>query len=275
MRFLVVLVSVSAALALVAASGLMNWVFMSSLGKSQFEQQILGAVSVAVSAFLALLPTLILWAYREGRPAFILLGLPVFLAFAAFSLSSAIGFAAKNRGSISEDRALAATKLAGIRHEIEETETKLKVLGAFHPFPALQEWMRGLEQDRRWQSSKSCQDATADASRSFCKGYFELKAEAARASEAGRPEERVAGLKRESRQPEDQGAGREADNQAAVVARVLGLPATQVERGLTLFLAVLVEIGAALGLYFATGHPITGGTASARRSRGLEIGFGQ
>jgi hypothetical protein len=37
MRFLVVLVSVSAALALIAASGLMNWVFMSSLGKSEFE----------------------------------------------------------------------------------------------------------------------------------------------------------------------------------------------------------------------------------------------
>jgi hypothetical protein len=183
MRFLVGFVSVGAAMALIAASGLMNWVFMSSLGKSEFEQHILGAVSVAVSAFLALLPTLVLWAYREGRSVFILLGLPVFLAFGAFSLSSAVGFAAKNRGSISEDRALAATKLAGIRHEIEETETKLKTLGTSHPFPALQESLRGLEQDRRWQSSKSCTDATADASRSFCKGYVDLKAEAVRASE--------------------------------------------------------------------------------------------
>jgi hypothetical protein len=271
MRFLVGLVSVGAALALIAASGLMNWVFMSSLGKSEFEQQLLGAVSVAVSAFLALLPTLILWAYREGRPAFILLGLPVFLAFAAFSLSSAVGFAAKNRGSVSEDRALAASKLAGVRHEIEETETKLKVLGASHPFPALQELLRGLEQDRRWQSSKGCQDATTDGSRVFCKGYFNLKAEAARASEAGRLEERVAGLKRESHQLEDQGAGREADNQAAVLARVLELPAMQVERGLTCFLAVLVEIGAALGLYFATGHLMTGGSASAQRGRGVTL----
>jgi hypothetical protein len=32
------------------------------------------------------------------------------------------------------------------------------------------------------------------------------------------------------------------------------MPATEVERGLMLFLAVLVEIGAALGIYFATGH---------------------
>jgi hypothetical protein len=114
--------------------------------------------------------------------------------------------------------------------------------------------LRGLEQDRRWRSSKECLDATADASRAFCKGYFELKAEAARASEAGHLEGQLAGLKRESRQLEEQGAGREADNQAAVLGRVTGLPAAQIERSLTLFLAILVEIGAALGLYFATGH---------------------
>ena len=67
MRFLVVVVGAGAALTFIGASGLMNWVFMTSLGKSEFEQQILGAVSVAVSVFLALLPTLLLWAYRERR----------------------------------------------------------------------------------------------------------------------------------------------------------------------------------------------------------------
>ena len=65
MRFLVVVVSAGAALTFVVASGLMNWVFMTSLGRSEFEQHILGAVSVAVSAFLALLPTLLLWATKD------------------------------------------------------------------------------------------------------------------------------------------------------------------------------------------------------------------
>ena len=185
MRFLVVVVSAGAALAFIAASGLMNWVFMTSLGKSEFEQHILGGVSVAVSAFLALFPTLLVWAFRERRTLYIILGVPVFLAFAAFSLSSAVGFAAKNRGSVSEDRALAAAKLAGIRHELEQGETKLQTLGVSRPVAVIEESLRGLEQDRRWQSSKSCQEATADASRTFCKGYFDLKAEAARANEAG------------------------------------------------------------------------------------------
>ncbi|MGO9486633.1 MAG: hypothetical protein ACLPX9_19005 [Rhodomicrobium sp.] len=126
MRFLVLVVGAGAALTFVVASGLMNWVFMTSLGKSEFEQQILGAVSVAVSAFLALLPTLLVWAFRERRVAYMVLGVPVFLAFAAFSLSSAVGFAAKNRGSIGEDRALASERLVNLKHELSGTESKLK-----------------------------------------------------------------------------------------------------------------------------------------------------
>ncbi len=268
MRFLVVLVSVMAALALIAASGLMNWVFMTSLGKSEFEQTILGAVSVAVSAFLALLPTLLLWAYRERRTLYIILGVPVFFAFAAFSLSSAVGFAAKNRGNISEDRALATTKLVAVRHEIAEAEVKRKAFEHPKPLSVLQESLRGLEQDRRWQSTKGCEEATADASRAFCRAYFELKAEAAASTEAARMEAQITELRTRMHQLEEAGAGREADNQAAVLARVFGLEAAKVERGLTFFLAVLVEIGAALGLYFATGHMRT---ERRRWGRGSEL----
>ena len=40
----------------------------------------------------------------------------------------------------------------------------------------------------------------------------------------------------------------------SVVATSSAVASTNVERGLMLFLAVLVEVGAALGIYFATGH---------------------
>src|SRR5215470_12876005 len=179
MRFLVVLISLGAALTLIGASGLMNWVFMTSLGKSAFDRYILGAVSFAVTAFIALLPTLLVWAWRERRPVYIIVGVPVFLAFAAFSLSSAVGFASRNRGSLDEDRLLVTARLADVKREIETTGTVLKALETVRPFAAVQESLRGLEQDRRWQSSKFCEAATVDASRSFCKDYFEVKANAA------------------------------------------------------------------------------------------------
>ena len=227
MRFVVVAVGTGAALTFVVASGLMNWVFMTSLGKSEFEQHILGAVSVAVSAFLALLATALAWAFRERRIAYIVLGVPVFLAFAAFSFSSAVGFAAKNRGSIGEDRALAGERLTTLRHEISETETKLKALGTPRPAAVMDELLRGLQQDHRWASSKECADATADASRSFCKDYFDLKAEAALALEARRYDERIAEWKRDAHGLEEQGAGRQADNQAAVLASIYTRKAAQ------------------------------------------------
>jgi hypothetical protein len=254
MRFLVVVVSTGAALALIGASSLMNWVFMTSLGKSDFEQQIFGAVSVAVSAFIALLPALILWARRERRFVFVVLGVPVFLAFVAFSLSSAVGFAAKNRGSLTEDRTLATSRLTAVKQDIAEAEAKRKALGAPRPAAVVEQAVREFELDRKWMWSKECQDATSEALRSYCKGYFELKAEAARAAELARLDEKLDGLRNEARHYEEKGAGREADNQAAVLASLLGFQAVNIERGLTLFLAVLVEIGAALGLYFATGH---------------------
>ena len=254
MRFLVVVVTTVATLAFIAASGLMNWVFMTSLGKSEFEQQIFGAVSIAVSAFIAFFPTLILWAWRERRFAFVGLGLPVFLAFVAFSLSSAVGFAAKNRGSMMEDRSLVTARLAGVRREIEEAEAGRKALGAPRPVAVVQEAMRGLEHDHKWRWSKECQNAINEAERSFCKAYADLKVEAARASEFASIEKKIGTLKSQARGYEERGGGREADNQAAVLANLLGWQPVMVERGLTLYLAVLVEIGAAFGLYFATGH---------------------
>ena len=166
MRFLVMVVSAGAAL--IGASGFMNYAFMTSLGKSEAEQQILGAVSIAVSAFLALLPTLLLWAYREHRLLYVMLGVPVFLAFAAFSLSSAVGFAAKNRGSLSEERALVTERLAGVNYEIADIETKLAPFGTVKPSSVLAEALHGLEQDRRWQSSKACEAATAADRRAVC-----------------------------------------------------------------------------------------------------------
>jgi len=264
MRLLVVGVTVGATLAFIAASCSMNWAFMTSLGKSEFEQQIFGSVSVAVSAFIALLPTLILLAWRERRFLYVTLGVPVFLAFVAFSLSSAIGFAAKNRGSITEDRSLATSRLAGVRQELGEMEAKRNALGSPRPAGVIQEALRVLEQDHKWRWSRECQNAINEAERSFCKRYFDLKAEAVRSDELGPIEKKIDTLKSEARHYEELGGGREADSQAAVLASLLGLQVAQVDRGMTLFLAVLVELGAALGLYFATGH--LGGEGGGRGS---------
>ena len=62
-----------------------------------------------------------------------------------------------------------------------------------------------------------------EAMRAFCKGYFDLKAEVARAGELTFIEGKIARLKREARGYEEKGGGPQADNQAAVLASFLGL----------------------------------------------------
>jgi hypothetical protein len=119
----------------------------------------------------------------------------------------------------------------------------------------------------RWQSSKACREATIEASRAFCRGYFELKGEAARAHETADLEQRIGELKGRATRLEEQGAGREADNQASVLAHPLGLQTAEVEIGLTLLVPSLAEICAAFGLYLATAHLRTGHDAR-RRGRG-------
>jgi hypothetical protein len=264
MRWLILILCLAAALILIAASSLMNWVFMVSLGKSAFEQEILGGVSVSVSLFVALLPTLMVWGWRARRFFYVLVGLPVFLGFAAFSLSSAIGFAAKNRGSIGEERRLASQRLLEIERDIGDAQKQKQAAGSTRASGVVAELLHGLEQDRRWQSTRSCTDASIDASRQFCKEYFQLKAEFAHAGDSEQAVQRIGALKVERSRLKDRGAGRQGDNQAAILARLLGHETEKVERGLTLFLAGLVEIGAALGLYFATGLM---GVHAARRPR--------
>jgi hypothetical protein len=124
------------------------------------------------------------------------------LAFAA-SLP-AVGFAAKNRGSLSDERALANARLTSLTQETADAEAKLKTLGTTKPVAAIEAALHRLEQDWRWQSSNSCQDATADASRAFCKSYFDLKAEAATAAEAVNLETRLATLRNDARRLEEQ-----------------------------------------------------------------------
>jgi hypothetical protein len=263
MRFVVTGITLIATAGFIVASGLMNFTFMTSLGKSDLEQQIFGAVSIAVSAFIALLPTLILWAFRERRFVQAFVALPVFLAFVTFSLSSAVGFAAKNRGGLAEDRNTATVRLAEVRGDILEAVTKRNGLGKARPVAVVQEGLRGMEADVRFGS---CQNAAS----AFCRGYYDTKGEAARAGELAVVEAKIEALKAKAREYEDRGAGREADSQSAVLAGMLGWDVLTVERGLTLFLAVLVELGAAVGFYLSTGH-IGHGTVSKKETVGATV----
>ena len=92
---------------------------------------------------------------------------------------------------MTEYRGLATLRLVGVKQEIDDAEGKRKALGTPGPFAVIQEALHGLEVERKWRWSKSAR--TRPAKRCGVSAtVFEMKAEAARATEVGLLEEKTA-----------------------------------------------------------------------------------
>lgn len=246
-----------AAFAFIAASGAMNWMFMQSEGHGPVEGYILGAVSLAISVFAAILPFHIRRAVELRKFGSAAVGCVALFLFLSFSLLSAIGFAAMNRGAVSNDRDTLNASLGLVEAELKELEAGLPARSA-PPAAAIEQQLAALRVHGRWASSRECTGATVPESRAFCEGYFKLKAELGAALASARKDQRRAELRKELRELRAKGAGQLADPRASLLAKWIGrwmphLDFSDVREMLTLFLAVLVEFGAAFGLYLAAG----------------------
>jgi len=248
------LLGVSAALVMCAVSGAMNYLFLASLGKTPVEGQVLGAASAAADVLKALLPFFIAWAWRGQRRVAAVCGAVLFILFACFSLLSAIGFAADNRGVMTLGRAAIDQTFARLQSERDGLQSQLSALPPHRPQGVVAEELRAAEQNRLWARSKSCTEATEPASRAFCTGYFQLRAELAAAEAAQSLRAKANALQSEMEALQAQGAGQERDPQVAILAKLFSLSQDHVQLMLIIAVALLVELGSSLGLYLASGH---------------------
>lgn len=254
MRFVTALLGVVAALVMLGVSGAMNYLFLSSLGKTPVEAQVLGAASAAADALKALLPFFIFWGWRAGRYSVAVPGLLVWLFFSGFSLLSAIGFAADNRGVFSHGRASINADYDRAAGELRDAEGKLASVPKHRPPGIVTEEIERQKQDWRWTSTKACTDATLPDSRAYCDAHYVVRAELAAGIEAQRLAGQIETLKGQIEKLEGAGAGQDADPQVSLLARLFGHDHDHIRLGLILIVALLVEIGSSLGLFLATSH---------------------
>ena len=242
-----------ASLVFICASAAMNWLFMRGQGRTPLEGEILGLVSIAVDAVKALLPFFIAlaWAQRQWLRAVLSAG--VLDLFFAFSLLSALGFVATNRGAVADHRAAVTARFELTRRALGEAEVRLAALGPTRPEGQIEAELAGLKQDRRWHFSQACTMATGPASRDFCAQIFAHEGERAQAQAAEALRERIEVLRDEMTRAQAGGAGEDRDPQAGLIARLSGLDVSEAQQALSALMAVLVEIGAAATLYLAAG----------------------
>lgn len=254
MRLFLSAIGITAALVMAGVSASMNYVFLASLGKTQIDGQILGAASAAADVLKALLPFFIAWAWRCRRVVAVLCGAGLFVLFASFSLLSAIGFAADNRGVMTLGRAAIDQSFARIQEERDQVHSHLSSLPPHRPQTVVAEELRAAEQSRLWPRSKLCTEATETASRAFCAGYFQLRAELAAAEAAQSLRAKIETLQGELDGLKAQGAGQERDPQVAILAKLFSLSQDRVQLMLIIAVALVVEFGSSLGLFLASGH---------------------
>ena len=251
MRHVLGVAGVAAAAVLLIVSAAMNWRFGYTLGKSDFESQLYGAASAAADCLKALLPFLIFAALRNRSYSQVLGGALLFAVCFSYSLTSSLGFAALNRADTTGSRVLKAETHNDLRGELDRSTEALKVLPPHRPSGMVKGEIEALKQNSRWFASSECTNATSGKSMTYCESFYKLQAELANAEQADKVESHISELRVSLGELDPTAVVKASDPQSQVLAGLTGLSTQKIQTGLTVLIALLVELGASLGFYTA------------------------
>jgi len=239
---------------LLAVSAAMNYRFGFSLGKSAIDGQIYGLASAAADCFKALVPFFFFAALRNKMWSQALAAALVWTVVTGYSMTSALGHAALNRLDTSGKRAVEAAAYADLRADSKRAQEQLGWIPQHRPAETVHSELNGLKGQRAWATTSGCTDVTGRSNREFCQQFHKLTAELASGLEAQKLETRIAEIGARLANTAGGTVLAEADPQASVLAKLSGLNVDRVQTALTLFVALLIEIGSGFGMYVAFAH---------------------
>ncbi len=256
MRHVLGVLGVLAAGVLLAVSAAMNWRFGFSLGRTELDGQIYGAASAAADCLKALIPFFFFAAIRNKVWSQAAASALVWVVVTAYSMTSALGHAALNRFDSTGHRAQEAQAYQDLRAELKRAEEQSGWIPQHRPYEAVQSAIDGLKTQKGWQWSNGCKDASSKTERTFCQQYHALNAELASAGGAKSADQRIAEIKAKLQGTEGTTVMSDADPQAKVLTELAAafFPNVKIENVqmvLTIFVALLLEIGSGFGMYVA------------------------
>lgn len=254
MKHVLGVLGVLAAGVLLAVSAAMNYRFGFSLGKTATDGQIYGLASAAADCFKALAPFFFFAALRNKMWSQAMAAAVVWLVVTAYSMTSALGHAALNRLDTTGQRAVEAANYKDLRADSKRAQEQLAWVPQHRPVATVQSDIAGMKGQRAWMLTRECTEISGKSNREFCQQFHKLGAELASAREADKLEARIAEIGSKLSHTTGGMVLAEADPQAMVLARMSGLSLEQVQTALTIFVALLIEVGSGFGMYVAFAH---------------------
>jgi hypothetical protein len=242
---------------LLAVSAAMNWRFGYSLGMTVFDGQIYGAASAAADCLKALIPFFLFAAVRNRMWSQAAASAVVWVVVTAYSLTSALGHAALNRLDTAGQRAQQTAVYQDMRSDVKRMEEQVSWIPQHRPAATVASEMDGLKTQISWSRTKGCTNVGGRFNRDFCQQFHALSAEHANAVQAAELGKKIMGVKAQLVKSGEAGTAlTEADPQAAMLAKIgglviAGLKVDDVQMALTIFIALLLEVGSGFGMYVA------------------------
>ena len=256
MRHLLGVLGVLAAGVLLAVSAAMNWRFGFSLGRTELDGQIYGAASAAADCFKALVPFFFFAAIRNKMWSQAVASALVWVVVTGYSMTSALGHAALNRNDSTGHRAQAAQTYQDLRADLKRLEEQAAWNPQHRPYEAVMAAIESHKAQGGWKWSNGCKDVSSKSEQKYCQAFHNLEAEAASAKAGTSGDARIAEVKAKITDMEGSPALSEADPQAKVLTQLAqtyfpNIKIENVQMALTLFVALLLEVGSGFGMYVA------------------------
>jgi hypothetical protein len=251
MRHLMGVLGVLAAGVLLAVSAAMNWRFGYSLGKTELDGLIYGSASAAADCLKALIPFFFFAAIRNKMWSQAAAAILVGVVCTAYSLTSALGHAALNRLDTTGQRQVQAQTYKDVRSELARAQEQLGWVPQHRPVGVVQSDLDNAQNQRPWGWTNGCTEVQGKQGRDFCQSYHAMTAELAAGREAEKLTVRISELSGKLSSASGSAVMAEADPQAAVLAKLSGLSIDTVQIAMTVFIALLLEVGSCLGMYIA------------------------
>lgn len=256
MRHVLGVLGVLAAGVLLAVSAAMNWRFGFSLGRTEMDGQIYGAASAAADCLKALIPFFFFAAVRNKIWSQAAASALVWVVVTTYSMTSALGHAALNRFDSTGQRAQTAQAYSDLRAELKKAEEQSAWVPQHRPFATVQSAIESHKARPEWKWSNGCKDTSSKTEQKYCQQFHALNAELASASGGKAANDRISEIKSKIAAMEGTTALSEADPQAKVLtdlaaAFIPGVTIENVQMALTIFVALLLEIGSGFGMYVA------------------------